>query len=60
MADYVSNTPISQAIHLPKIVADVDLNGLKFNYDIGMFYTQDSVLLPLKLPPIFDDGGSFR
>jgi len=56
MPDWVSNAPISTPIHLPDVQSDVDLNGLQFNYDIGMFYIPgDEPVLPFKLPSIFEE-----
>lgn len=51
MPDYVSNVPISAPLYIATANPDVDLNGMKFSYDIGMFYVPNSVLQPLRLPP---------
>lgn len=56
MANYVTNGEISGPIYLPEIYADVDLGGLKFSYQYGMFYTSTAEQIPIKLPPPFKTG----
>lgn len=56
MSDFISNTPISTALHIATAKADVDLNGMKFNYNIGLFYTPETILQPITLPPPFEGG----
>ena len=55
MADWVSNGPISTPILLPDIEPDTDFNGVKFNYNIGVFFVpSDEMVLPLTLPPLWE------
>jgi hypothetical protein len=54
MADYVANTQISVPIADTRLKADVDLNGLKFSYQYGIFYEVSSTFLPITLPPPWD------
>ena len=55
-SDWISNAPISSPIHLPDTPVDVDFNGMKFNYDIGVFFTpSDEMPITLKLPPLFGE-----
>ncbi len=55
-ADWISNGPISTPIHIPDMEPDIDLNGMKFNYDIGVFFTpSDEMPITLKLPPLFGE-----
>lgn len=56
MADYVTNTPISGPVTVPNVQPDVNLNGVSFNYDIGMFYPDDPVPVQFTLPPPFSAG----
>ena len=56
MTDYVSNTPISAPIQVSNAKVDVDLNGMKFSYDIGFFFTDIPTQLPLRLPPPYATG----
>ena len=56
MADYIANGPISATNYIPNVDADIDLNGMKFSYAIGMFYTPESTTPTLKLPPPFQAG----
>jgi hypothetical protein len=56
MADYITNGPVSVPLHVQGVTPDVDLNGVKFSYDIGMFYTPATTILPVKLPPLFSAG----
>jgi len=51
MADYVSNVPISRPVVLPQFLANVNLNGIGFNYDIGLVY-QVYADPPLIKPPV--------
>ena len=56
-SDWISNAPISSPIHLPDVPVDVDFNGVKFNYDIGVFFTpSDEMVLPLTPPPFYGEG----
>lgn len=55
MADYVTNTQISVPLQTG-LQADVDLNGVKFSYEHGMFYDVIGEQLPIKLPPPFEVG----
>lgn len=52
--NYVTNGEISTPLSLPNITADVDLGGMSFSYEIGMFYTGVSTMVPVKLPPPFE------
>lgn len=56
MTDYVSNTPISVPLYIATARPDVDFNGFKFNYDIGLFFTPTTIVMPLTLPPPFQGG----
>lgn len=58
MTDYVANTPISVPLHVNTARADVDLNGMKFSYDIGLFFTPHTVLQNLTPPPPYN--GTFE
>jgi hypothetical protein len=51
MADYVTNTEISRPLQDPRLQADVDLNGLKFSYQFGIFYEVTGTPLTLTMPP---------
>ena len=55
MPDYVANGPISGPVNLPDISPDVDFNGVKFSYQIGLFFTPTVEPLPIKLPPMFGE-----
>lgn len=57
--DYVTDGPISAPLYIPGCKADVDLGGLKFSYQHGIFYTPSTgnmTTLPIKLPPPFEEG----
>lgn len=56
MSDYVANGPISVPLYLPGVRPDVDLGGLKFSYEVGMFYTPESEVIAIRLPPPFEGG----
>jgi hypothetical protein len=56
MSDYVANGPISVPLYLTGVRADVDLGGLKFSYQVGMFYTPEVDVIPVTLPPPFEEG----
>lgn len=51
MADYVTNAQISVPLHVPGLRADVDLGGLKFSYQHGIFYEVGATQLPITMPP---------
>ena len=55
-ADFVCNGAVSGPIYLPGVEPDVDLNGVKFSYAIGLFYTPNSKPLPFQLPPPFAES----
>jgi hypothetical protein len=38
MSQYASNCVISGPIHLPDYAPDVNLNGMSFNFQIGMMF----------------------
>lgn len=50
MSDFVTNAQISVPLYTG-LSADVDLGGLKFNYQHGIFYEVSSTFIPIKLPP---------
>jgi hypothetical protein len=55
MSEYVSNCPISGPIRLPHHTPDVDLNGLSFNFQIGMmFHVAEETPMFLPPMPVFD------
>lgn len=54
MSDYIADGPVSVPLVVPGIEADVNLGGLKFSYDLGMFYTPETEMLPIRLPPPFE------
>lgn len=54
MADFYANTQISVPIRDPRLKADVDLGGLKFSYQYGMFYEVSETYLPITMPPPWD------
>lgn len=56
MTDYISNTPISVPLYVNTARPDVDLNGFKFSYDIGMFFTPTTIVMPFTLPPPSQGG----
>ena len=56
MAEWVADCTVSQPLHLPGIKPEVDMGGLKFSSQIGIFYTPTSGVLPIKLPPSFEGG----
>lgn len=39
---YASNCPVSRPVPLPHFPQDVDLNGIGFSYDLGLFYPVSS------------------
>jgi hypothetical protein len=48
-ADFVTNAQISVPLKT-NLTADVDLGGLKFSYNGGIFYEPTDVFMPIKLP----------
>jgi hypothetical protein len=52
MADYITNTQISVPLNTG-LKADVNLNGLMFSYEHGMFYQVTTQQIPITLPPPF-------
>lgn len=58
MSDYITDGPISVPLHIVGASPDVDLNGMKFSYDIGLFFTPVAAALPIKLPPPFRAGAA--
>lgn len=48
--DYVADCPISVPLLIPGAKADVDLGGLKFSYEYGLFYTPTASTLPIHPP----------
>lgn len=56
MADWVCDGPISVPLRVAGVEPDVDLGGLKFSYEYGMFYTPETEIKPLKLPSAPDRG----
>lgn len=56
MADYITNTNISVPLADARLKADVDLGGLKFSYDYGVFYEVSDTPLPITLPPPWPTG----
>lgn len=50
MANYYANGPISVPLN-SGLKADVDLGGLMFSYDHGVFYSPVIEELPITLPP---------
>jgi hypothetical protein len=48
--NYVATGPISVPLSV-NLNPDVDLNGLKFSYQHGIFYSPVSQNVTLKLPP---------
>jgi len=53
--DYVADCPISVPLYVPNASADVDLGGLKFSYQLGLFYTPTAPTVPIQPPPSFED-----
>jgi len=51
MAKWVADCTVSQPLYLPGVKPEVDMGGLKFSSQIGIFYTPTSGVLPIKLPP---------
>lgn len=51
MGRYSSNCPVSRPV-FQNIRADKDFQGLSWNDDIGLFFSIESELLPIKLPPM--------
>lgn len=55
---YVSNVPVSRPNPLPKIKADVDMNGFSWSNKIGLFFSvSDVVITAIKRPPTVGDDG---
>jgi hypothetical protein len=54
---YASNVPISRPAVLPNFPPDVDLNGIGFNYDIGLMYQVYQETPLIRLPPPGSGGG---
>lgn len=53
---FISNGPVSGPLNVVNASPDVDFNGVKFSYDIGLFFDPVIAPLPLKLPPPFSAG----
>jgi hypothetical protein len=51
MADYYANTQITVPLHDSRLTPDVDLNGLQFNYNYGIFFQPTDTFIPITLPP---------
>jgi hypothetical protein len=51
--DYASDCPISVPLYISTVDPDVNLNGMSFSYNIGLFYVPNTVIQPFKLPPPF-------
>lgn len=51
MPDFIANTQISVPLQVQGVKPDVDLNGLKFSYEIGVFYDPAPTLITMTLPP---------
>lgn len=52
MANYITNTQISVPLNTG-LKADVNLNGLMFSYEHGVFYQVTTQQIPVTLPPPF-------
>lgn len=50
MADYITNAQISVPLYTG-LKPDVDLGGLQFSYQHGIFYDTTASFLPITLPP---------
>lgn len=51
---YFTNTKVSGPIDIPGLKSDVDLNGLQFSYEYGVFFAPVGKQLPITMPPPFD------
>jgi hypothetical protein len=51
--NYIATCPISVPLST-NLTADVDLNGMKFSYDHGIFYSPVSQHVTLQLPPVLN------
>lgn len=58
MADYYTNTNISVPLYDSRLQVDVNLGGLKFSYDYGMFYEVTAAQSPVTLPSPFPTPGN--
>jgi len=56
MANYYANGPISVPLNVAGLKPDVDLGGLKFSYDHGVFFDPVIETFPLQLPPMWPGG----
>jgi len=56
MANYAANGPITVPLNVPALKPDVDLGGLKFSYEHGIFYSASVEPLPITLPPAWQGG----
>lgn len=53
MANYVATGPISVPLNVQGVKPDVDLNGFKFSYDFGIFFSPVIAELPITMPPLW-------
>lgn len=51
--NFVATGPISTPLSV-NLSPDVDLNGMKFSYEHGIFYSPVSQYVTLQLPPVMD------
>ena len=60
MSGYVANCKISGPAEV-SARAEVDLNGLQWNYTIGLMFPKDASTqtFQMQLPTVFGPGGSF-
>ena len=56
MANYMSNTPISGPIWVPRAVPDADMNGIGWNFQWGLVFGKTERDEPIKLPIAVSPG----
>jgi hypothetical protein len=57
--NYIATGPISVPL-VTNLTADVDLNGMKFSYTHGVFYSPVSEHVTLQLPPVMNAAEQSR
>lgn len=55
MGNYVATVQISHPINT-NLKEDVNLNGVSFSYEHGLFYVPSEEIFPVQLPPPWQPG----
>lgn len=56
MSNYYTNGQITTPLNVASLNPDVDLNGLKFSYEHGVFFSPVIKKFPLTMPPTWPGG----